>query len=706
MRIRFIRFFLFLCLLTGITYAQNLFGGKSRVEAGLIAEEISVQPGKAFWLAISLQMEEGWHTYWRNPGDSGLETKIQWELPDGFTAGKIQWPAPEIIREEHLVTYGYHGMIYLLVQLTPPAELQTNQPVLVKARVSWLECADICVPGETNVSLSLPVKAETPELHPAYMETFATARTKLPLVSEEWQFQASIENNTIIIYAQPPDWMKSEIEKAVFFPYTTGLIKYAEEQEFSLSGNGYRLVVPLKEKAVTPDTLAGILFSESGWRGPESEKAIEVVIEPKENIVITGSGDALTSIWMAILFSFLGGIILNLMPCVLPVLSIKIMGIINQAHDNSARPWQHGWIFTLGVLVSFWVLAGILLILKAGGAHLGWGFQLQSPVFLILLSVFMFLFALSMFGVFEIGTSLTTVGGRTNGKHGFWGSFISGITATIVATPCTAPFMGSALGFALIQPVWISMIIFTFLGLGMAAPFVLISSIPALLKFIPKPGRWMESLKQFMGFLLAATVVWLLWVLGIQSGATLVTIVLFNLLFTALAAWIYGRWGHLAMPKKNRITAVSLALVILALSNGLTYANIDNFNQAPKDMHPQDDGIQWKTFTQQEVDLLVKDGKPVFIDFTAAWCLSCQVNEEVAFSSSEVQQAFKDLNIHAFKADWTSQDESITKALARFNRNSVPLYVLYKGNPDKEPVILPELITPGIIMDALKSIER
>jgi thiol:disulfide interchange protein DsbD len=380
------------------------------------------------------------------------------------------------------------------------------------------------------------------------------------------------------------------------------------------------------------------------------------------------------------------------------------MGFVQQANDTESKPWQHGLIFTLGVLVSFWILAGALLVLQAGGEQLGWGFQLQSPVFLIILSAFMFLFGLSMFGVFEIGTSLTAVGGTSQSSGGWMGSFVSGVTATVVATPCTAPFMGSALGFALSQPAWVAMTIFTFLGLGMASPYVLLSSIPSLLKFVPKPGRWMESLKQFMGFLLMATVLWLMWVLSIQAGSMMVIIVLGVMLILGVAGWIYGRWGNLAMPIRTRAVSTIIALILIIGSLYISLDSVNTYAVTPgnENRNYAGEGIQWQTFSAEYLDQLKSEGKPVFLDFTAAWCLSCQVNERVAFSSEEVQQRFQDLGIIPLKADWTSRDESITQALARYGRNSVPLYVYYSGEDNQEPVILPEIITPGIVLEALK----
>ncbi len=698
---------LFLTLILFFTGNQVLlaqFGEASHVSASLISEVTSVQPGQSFWVAVRLNLDKGWHVYWRNPGDTGLETTIDWQLPEGFTAGEIKYPYPERIVEDPLVTYGYHGEIYLLNKIEVDPSVNADQTVTLKGLVSWLECETVCIPGEAQVTVQLPVKDATPQADEKWVRTFADARADLPLEKSDWQVSATTDEGQLIIQAVAPDWYKDALGKIYFFPYQTDIIQYAAKQINESSGGKYQITIPLRQQPQIPDTLKGVLVSENGWRGPGSEKAIEMITPVSSELTsVAGGGSELSSIWLAILFSFIGGIILNLMPCVLPVLSIKIMGFVNQAHDAQSQPWKHGIVFMFGVLISFWVLAAALLILKAGGAQLGWGFQLQSPEFIIFLAAFMFLFGLSMFGVFEIGTSLTTVGGSSKPKGGWTGSFVSGVTATIVATPCTAPFMGSALGFALTQPGWVSIVIFTFLGLGMAFPFVLVSSIPALIKFVPKPGRWMESLKQFMGFLLAATVVWLLWVLGIQAGANAVILVLLNLLLTALAAWIYGRWGNLAMPAKTRTISITLAVIILAFSNGYTFASVDDYAVKPQ-AAVAGKGIQWQPYTEEAVQTALENGEPVFIDFTAAWCLSCQVNEQVAFGSKEVQEKFKDLGVNAFKADWTSRDERITRALAKYGRNSVPLYVLYNGEADAKPQMLPEIITPGIILEALESI--
>ncbi len=681
---------------------------ESHVQTELISEVTSVKPGQAFWVAVGMNMDEHWHTYWRNPGDSGLKTEIEWQLPEGFRAGPIRWPYPERIEEPPLTTFGYKDEIYLLTAITPPADFETGEEVTIRADVSWLECAEVCIPGESTMSITLPVEDRVPKADERYAALFADARSRLPLKDSEWRFSASLQEKKLQLSARPPEWFEGTLERLTFFPYENGIIDNTAKQNFEKKDNSYRLTVPLKSISdVQLDSIAGVLVTENGWRGPGSEKAVEIITPVSETLAATSTAkeSRLNSIWLAILFSFLGGIILNLMPCVLPVLSIKIMGFVNQANEGEHKSWQHGLVFMLGVLASFWVLAGILLILRAGGEQLGWGFQLQSPPFLIILSAFMFLFGLSLFGVFEIGTSLTTVEGKTRKTSGWMGSFVSGVTATIVATPCTAPFMGSALGFALTQPPWVSLMVFTFLGLGMAAPFVLLSSVPALLRFVPKPGRWMESLKQFMGFLLVGTVIWLLWVLGIQAGSNAIILVLFALVLTGIGAWIYGRWGHLAMPKRTRLIASLLAFILVIGSNGFALTAVDEYAVSPaQQTASRGSGIDWQPFSRDKVQELVNQGKPVFIDFTAAWCLSCQVNERVAFGSEKVQKKFEELNITALKADWTSRDERITKALAEFGRNSVPLYVLYNGRSDAEPQILPEIITPGIILEALESV--
>jgi len=684
--------------------ADSEIARSENIEAQLVTDVNAVQPGEDITVALRMKMDPQWHTYWRNVGDSGLPVEIAWTLPDGFSAGEIQWPYPERIEAGPLVSFGYHGEIFLLNKISVPDEL-TAEAVTINARADWLECADVCIPGGVDLSLSLAVSREPVEPDVKWVEAFADTRAKLPLKDSGWSFGAKKGDGKYVLQASAPEWYDTSPGEVLYFPYESGVIDYAAKQKVNFENGVLALEVAVAPMpGEEPHDLEGVLVAENGWRGAGSEKAIHFDAEPGSSPgAASATGKKESSLLLVLLGAFVGGMILNLMPCVLPVLSLKIMGFVQQANEEKSKPWQHGLVFTGGVLISFWVLAGALLLLRAGGEELGWGFQLQSPIFLIVLSAFLFLFGLSMFGLFEIGTSLTTLqGGKPKG--GFGGSFVSGVMATVVATPCTAPFMGSALGFALTQPAWVSLTVFSFLGLGMASPYVLLASTPALLKFVPKPGRWMESLKQFMGFLLLATVLWLLWVLAQQAGAMMVIVTLGALLLLGLAGWIYGRWGNLAMGTRTRAVATSIAALIVVASLYITIDSVDTFAAAPQASgQKQTSGIVWEDYNESRYQELKQSDKPVFIDFTAAWCLSCQVNDRVAFSSEKVQQKFKDMGMVSIKADWTSRDDMITRALARYGRNSVPLYVYYPSGTDSEPQILPEIITPGIVLDALEN---
>lgn len=698
---------IFLVPLSGIAAPQQV--GHVRVE--LLGETQSIQPGKPFTVGLHLSMDEHWHVYWRNAGDAGLPPSLKWRLPDGFSAGAIQWPVPSVIELGSLVNYGYEGDILLPVTITPPLTLSAGDDVSLQVRADWLVCKEQCIPGRADLNLSLPVEDHAPTVNPATASLFATARNQQPLINSGWQVTASLVDRSIVFHIVPPDWYTDSLTAVSFFPYSGSLIEHAAPQQFASIAGGYQLTVARSALSTAdPETIDGLLVSPDGWRGPGSETAIAIAAPVESPVTATVSSDtaALGTIWKAILFAFIGGLILNLMPCVLPVLSLKILGFVNQANESRKAAVTHGLVFTLGVLISFWVLAGALSLLRASGNELGWGFQLQSPIFLMVLSAFMFLFGLNLLGVFEIGTSLTAVGGATAGRSGWIGSFLNGVTATVVATPCTAPFMGSALGFSLSQPDWVSWVVFTFLGLGMAAPYVILSASPALLRFVPKPGRWMESLKQLMGFILMATVVWLSWVLSVQAGSTAVVVLLGTLLLLGMGAWVLGRWGTFAASARTKAIAYSVTLILIIGGLGVGLFGIDSFAATPTEAGSTNAGeFGWEKFDPQRVEELRASHTPVFVDFTAAWCLSCQVNERVAFSSQEVQQKFRDLGVVTMKADWTSRDESITRALAALGRNSVPLYVLYDGSgATAPPIILPEIITPGIVLDALDTLSK
>ena len=697
-------------LLIGLTLMQaGTVVNTGQVEAELVSEQTTIQPGQPFWVALRLTMEDHWHVYWQNPGEAGLPTTVDWELPEGFAAGEIQWPYPHRTSFGDLVNYGYEGTVLLLMEISTPSTLAAGQEVELKANTSWLVCKEECIPQGADLSLTLAVSELSSPDH-KWVPAFAEARAQHPLPASNWEVEAAYRDTMLLINVMPPNQGEQKFEELSFFPYSDELIQHSADQQFSPNGVGYQLAVPLAVEAdERPDSVAGVLVSDDGWRGSGSEKALHFEIPVSAQLRAAppaAAAGGVGSLWTALIFAFAGGMILNLMPCVLPVLSIKILGFVEQAGEERAKILKHGLIFTVGVVASFLALAAVLLVLRAGGEQLGWGFQLQSPGFLVVISVFLFLFGLSLFGVFEIGTSLMGVGQKSSGSSSAFGTFMSGVTATVVATPCTAPFMGGALGYTLTQPAAIALLVFAVLGFGMAAPYLLLSAMPQLLRFVPRPGSWMETLKQFMGFLLMATVIWLAWVLGLQTSSDGVIVLLLALLVAGMAAWILGKWGNIARTKTVRRLGLAAALLLIAGAVWFPIGYISDMAPATAEaaMPTKQGSIEWAAFSPPLVAELRDSGKPVFIDFTAAWCLSCQVNKKVAFSSTDVQNEFEKLGVQALVADWTSRDEMITRALAEFGRNSVPLYVLYSSNKNEDPIILPEILTPDIVLDALKQI--
>ncbi|MDB5106811.1 MAG: Thiol:disulfide interchange protein, partial [Fibrobacteres bacterium] len=729
-------------------------------------------PGKSFSAGLRLKLEPHWHVYWKNPGDAGLPVSLDWKLPAGASAGPIEWPYPSRIEVPPLMNYGYEGEVLLPVQIVSSAK---SGNLDLKAKAKWIICKDICLPGSAELSLTLPVSsAPQAPADPAHAALFSNALAALPLPSSAWTFSALAQDSTILLLAYPPQGAASSasIAPIAFFPEASDVLENAAPQKFYPIKGGYALELkaapPEEEGGKGPDSLTGVAVSESGWNdskakavqikvaivkgkaGPEALAAPIVVsgnpnpqstylpastapgtVDVPKGIlggatgILAGTGSVtpeahsgFVKLLLMLSLAFLGGLILNLMPCVLPVLSLKIFDFVKRAGESRWKIFSHGLIFTAGVLISFWILAGLLLILRSGGSELGWGFQLQSPGFLVVLCALFFFFSLNLFGVFELGYMFTRIGG-TGTQSGWAGSFMAGVTATVVATPCTAPFMGSAMGYAFTQPPYYAMLVFTFLGLGMAAPYLILSGFPGLMKFLPRPGEWMEHLKQFMGFPLLATAIWLAWVLGKQAGVDALIALLFVLLLAGLSAWILGKWTALHRTTPVRIVAGLVALVVFLPAFVLVLVYLDQIRDSrPKHFSgatgiagvagsnvTMENGIAWDEFSEAKVAELVGQGKPVFVDFTADWCLSCKVNEKVAFGSREVTEKIRSMGLVMLRADWTLRDETIARALAKYGRNSIPLYVLYSGNGVSDYVILPEVLSPGILLDALGKVE-
>lgn len=739
-------FFTIVFLFTLIFPTRSSFGdpvgASEHAQVELFSESDSIKPGEPFWVGVRMTMQPEWHTYWQNPGDAGLETQIEWKLPEGFSAGPIRWPFPMRIEIPPLVDFGYENEIIFLSEITSPASLVSGAPITIAAKIDWLECKDICIPGGAEVDLSLPVANEAPVLNPARIQDFERARAQIPRKlgsPNDWNFRAIRAGKKVSIFFAVPG--NPSIGDVAFFPIDRNIYDYAAKQEFRKRPDGYELESTLSELSEGEIVkTSGVLVSSNGWSGQGTEKAIEVEV-PVESLgpaikrtpeiasplpgatarndaadVIARSAKGAAkqsqstsfSLWLAIAFAFTGGLFLNLMPCVLPVLSLKILGFIKQGGEDPKAVRIHGFLFGFGVLVSFWALSLALLALRAGGRQIGWGFQLQSSAFVAALSALFFLLALNLFGMFEWGSFFARAGEVTSQTKGYLNSFLSGFLATIIATPCTAPFMGAALGFGLTQPPWVSFLIFTSLALGMALPYLLLSLNPALLKFVPKPGAWMITFKKIMALPLLATTIWLAWVLHVQIGNWIFLVLPASLLFLFVAARNLGQNIALETTQEKITRLIAFALIAL----GFIWATVSAawseaiFAETPMLSTNQavaSAGISWEHFSGERLAELRAEGKPVFVDFTAAWCLTCQVNERLVLNSKNVQNRFRELGVTMLKADWTRRDENITRAIQGYGRSGVPLYVLYYPK-DEKPVVLPEVLTSKIVLDALEKI--
>ena len=659
---------------------------KGAVEAELVPAVTSVQPGQAFDVALRLAHDPHWHTYWINAG-TGYPTSIKWTLPPGWQAGDIQWPVPHVLTDAHgtITGNGYDGEVYLLVTLTPPADLPPGSSITLQAAVAWLMCKEVCMPGEAALELTLPVDAGPPAPHPRWGSKLTAARGQWPHAPDGWQLAAARDNRTVTLTVQPPTGATFTPADFHFFA-DDGLIAYDQPQPIRAGGNGdLVLTLPIDLAGPkNPTRLYGVLALAKGdIPGVRIDLPFSTPSAPSNLRSSTAGAGSLPG---TLLLALIGGLILNLMPCVFPVLGIKILGFVNQAGADRRKVTMHGLVFALGVLVSFWMLAGALLILRAGGRELGWGFQLQEPGFVFVLAALLLVFALNLSGLFEVGLSATGVGAQLQMQSGYAGSFFTGVLATVVATPCSAPFLAPALGAALALSAAESLAVFTAIALGLAVPYLLLSAFPAAVKFLPRPGAWMETFKQLMAFPLYATVGFLVWVLAGQTPDTGLLKVLFGLVLVAMAAWAYGRWTQHGGSTARRRFGVALAVVLLAAGATVGW--------------PRPPDLTWEKWSPETVARLRAEGKTLYVDFTARWCATCQSNKAVVFSSQKVRDALRAHGVVLLKADWTSRDPQITEELAAFHRSAVPFDLIYApGRAD--PILLPELLTPDIVLDAL-----
>lgn len=702
---------------------------RPHVTAELVSEYQTIAPGATWLVALRLVSDPEWHTYWRNPGDAGSPPALEWALPPGFRAGPILWPVPRRIEEPPLAVYGYEGEALFLTEVEAPRDLRPGRTVELRVRASWVVCRVDCIAEEADLTSRVGVVAGSGTRDPRWSAPLRTAFASLPRVMPEWRLSAAPTATGYTLRIAPPaDWVRP-MDSVLFLSAGGGVIRHAATQQSTAASGGYTLALTRSEYATAAAThLEGLLVSSSGWDSAGLVRAIDIIV-PVAAVAAGASaagaaaaGAAAASaaaagslepgaslpIWLVFGLAFAGGILLNLMPCVFPVVSLKVLGFTALAAEGRRRAWQHGAAFAAGVLAAFWALAAVLLALRGAGRALGWGFQLQSPAFVAALALLMFAIGLNLLGVFEVGTSFPRLARVPLPAAPLMASFGTGVLATVLATPCTAPFMGVALGFGLTQPAPYALAVFTLLGLGMASPYAVLAAWPTLLARLPRPGEWMVTFKQAVAFPLFATTAWLVWVLAQQAGADAVLRMLIGLTLLAVAAWAIGRWNRLAASRRAYVLSRGLAAVcavaaiVLAVPHARGGADLGPAH-ASRDGAPARGGTAWEPWSADRVAELRRAGRAVFVDFTAAWCLTCQVNERVALRARAVRERLRALDVATLKADWTSRDSAIATALAGFGRSSVPLYVLYPRDAGRPPALLPTLLTTRIVIEALES---
>jgi thiol:disulfide interchange protein DsbD len=660
---------------------------KKHVTVSMNADTDAVIPGQTFRIGFMQIIEPDWHTYWINPGDSGAETQIDWTLPDGFRTNDIQWPVPDRIPYESLINFGYSGTAYFLIEITAPEDLSA-QEVTVSAQMNWLVCSDICIPEQGRYSLTLPV-ADTST--PANQFFFSEAEAQQPQ-SVDWPATYSLDQNEITFTITPPAdtaELFSNTSLAIF-PVEWGLIKNNAPQETSITGNQIIFRIASGDRDINEALETPLILRVGQDDGSVSGYSLDASYTPASAANTADNQSASLSvnggILKHILFALIGGLILNLMPCVFPVLSLKALGLIQTKDKTRAHIASHGFAYTVGILISFGVFAATILGLRSVGTALGWGFQLQNPYNILLLSYLMFVIGLNLSGMFTLSGKFVNLGSGLTRNTTYSSSFFTGILAALVATPCTAPFMAGAIGYAMVQPTAQAFIVFLSVGLGLALPYLLLTLIPATQKILPRPGAWMEHFRQFLAFPMFLTSAWLLWVLGKQVGIDAVFMALTGMVIIALLFWMLKISGKFF----GRVLIVILVLSVLASLIFLPQS-------APEQQ--LDTG---HAFSTDILDARLQEDNPIFVNMTAAWCITCKVNERVALDNNATEHLFATHNVTMLTGDWTNENPEITAYLKKFGRNGVPLYIYYGArNKDSglrpDPVILPQILTPNLL---------
>ncbi|ANH69720.1 hypothetical protein ABE85_22890 [Mitsuaria sp. 7] len=687
------------------------------VQVRLISASSQVAPGQTLLLALEQRIATHWHTYWKNPGDSGQPTSIEWTLPKGATAGEILWPAPRRFDVGPITNYGYEDQVLLLTEVRLPQDLTPGTIATLTAEATWLVCREECIPQQATLALSLPIAAAAKPSADA--SALSTARAALP-GKAPFPTAARLEGRDLLV-----TWSASTVpvvKQALFMPQDWGRIQHAAKPQLDRIGDDWRLRVPVGEEPATAGKPLNGLLLVDGKAWEVSLPVTGAVMAPTSvappattttsststsaaasPAASTTTGESAISLWSAMGLALIGGLILNLMPCVFPVLAIKALGFL---HGNAGEHRRQGLAYTAGVLIAFAAFGGVLLALRSAGGSVGWGFQFHSPLFVLLLAWLMFVLGLSLAGPLQIGAGFAGIGEGLASKPGLAGSFFTGVLATVVATPCTAPFMGAAMAYALAQPAAELMAVFLSLGLGLALPYLVLAWWPALQRRMPRPGVWMDVLKQALAFPMFAAAIWLVWVIAQQAGPMGVLVALAGMGLLAFAAWIRSVSRN-ATPRW-RWTGVGAAIASLAAAVALlptlsTLGGEESPGAAASGAASRSAAADHEPYSPERLAQLRAQGKPVFVNLTASWCITCLVNERVALSTDEVRAAFEQQGITYLKGDWTRQDPRITELLKQHDRSGVPLYLFYPAGTGGTAQVLPQLLTPGIVTTALKA---
>ncbi len=674
-----------LLILVGIPRAGAQIDSAPKVHARFVAEQSEVAPGRPVTVALVEDIRPGWHTYWKNAGDAGEPTEIHWTLPKGWRAGAIAWPYPKELPVGPLMDYGYEGEAWFLVDVTPPANAMPGETINLKAHVMWLVCKEVCIPEETNLALPLTIAGKPRPASSRIAAAFAAARSRLP-VRSPWSARFRLDH-TLDLVLSAPKLANANVATVRFFPVAQGEVKGIAPQKWKVSQEGLLLRLEPGKSARALKALNGVVVLQIAGAPTQ---ALEISALPGA-VPDFGSDENLT-LPIALIFAVLGGLILNLMPCVLPILAMKALAIASKSGRDAGEVRHESLAYGTGAILSFAALGAVVIVLRAGGEAIGWGFQLQEPAVVAAFALLVFAIGLNLSGVFEIpgigtGDALARRGGTA-------GSFFTGVLAVAVAAPCTAPFMAAALGFALTQPALSAMLVFAALGIGFAAPFVGVGFSPALLRLLPKPDPWMNTFRQLLAFPMYATALWLVWVLSLESDPNHVAMALAAALVLAFAFWLLGASQRTTSIRGKVVAGFAIVLTIASFAASTT---LPGARQATTKL--QATAIPSQPYSEARLSALRVQKHGVFVDATAAWCITCLVNEKVALDRPAVRAVFAKNRIVFLVADWTNRDPEVTALLQSHGRSGVPLYLYYP--PGSEPVVLPQILTPEAVLQAI-----